>query len=280
MAKQTRTFGIELEIVGGTNSSFDIARELTNAGVSCRVENYGHSVPSQWKLVPDGSLRGRNAVELVSPPLAFNAASIAQVRLVCETLNRIGVTVNSSCGFHVHVAAADLDVQALKNLVALFVRFEPQMDKLVPPSRRSTQWAASNLRNIARTNSDEATFVALSRIDATSSVNDLRAAQGATRYMKLNLEPMLRQGTVEFRQNAGTTNADKVVGWVALCVGLVNSAKRSKLVQSKSQFSFAKLLGRVDREFRPLLVARAAQLAANERRSATARARRNGTSVA
>ena len=280
MKNSTRTFGIELEIVGNLNSKFDIAAALNAAGVSCRVESYSHAVPSQWKLVNDASLRGSNAVELVSPPLAFTSENIATVRLVCETLTNMGVKVNSSCGFHVHVFAADLDAQALKNLVALFVRFEPQMDKLVPAARRATDWAASNLRNIARTNSDEATLVALSRIDATSGVNDLRNAQGGSRYMKLNLEPMLRQGTVEFRQAAGTTNADKVVGWVALAVGMVTSAKRSKLVMSKSQFSFSKLLGRVDADFRPLLVARKAELEAKERRAAARVARLNGTSVA
>lgn len=280
MTNSTRTFGIELEIIGAANSKFDIACALVNAGVSCRVENYGHAVPSQWKLVPDGSLRGQNACELVSPPLAFNAANIATVRLVCDTLNSLGVKVNSTCGFHVHVSAADLDAQAMKNLVALFVRFEPQMDKLVPKARRSSQWAASNLRNIARSTSLDRTFVALSRIDAATGTDDLRRQSGGSRYMKLNLEPMLRQGTVEFRQAAGTTNADKVVGWVALAVGMVTSAKRSKLVQSKSQFSFSKLLGRVAPEFRALLVARKAELEAKERRAAARVARLSRTNVA
>lgn len=268
MAKRARKFGVELECVGGSGANtLAVACALSAAGIACERQSYNHDTASTWKIVPDGSVNGVNPFELVSPPMPFSPESVETLRKVCEVLNRLGVSVNSSCGFHVHVDASDLNATHLKNLVAMFCRFESVMDSLVPPSRRSNYYAQSNAVRLGRT--DE---VIVSSLERANDARDLRDLHGRDRYRKLNLEALGRHGTVEFRQAAGTTNADKVVGWVAMCVGLVSSAKHIKMLRSKTQFTFSRLLGRVAREYRPLLVARRREFAANERRVATRRA--------
>lgn len=273
---KARKFGVELEVIGGRNvRAYTLAAALTNAGVTCEAQGYNHSTSNVWKIVPDGSLRGFNAMELVSPPMTFDAASVATLRTVCGVLNSLGVTVNGSCGFHVHVDASDLEAKQLKNLVAMFCQFESAMDTLVPASRRSSEWARSNARRLACVAGDM-----LTAVERAESAADLRAMHGGNRYQKLNLEALGRHGTVEFRQAAGTTNADKVVGWVAMCVGLVSSSRKLRSLRSKTQFTFSRLLGRVQAEYRPLLVARRRELAASERRTATRRANEAARRVA
>jgi hypothetical protein len=262
MAKQARKFGVELEIVGGAYMAASrLASKLNAAGVATTVPGYTHETMDSWKIVPDGSLAGHNAYELVSPPMPFTAASVETLRLVCAVLNANGVTVNSSCGFHVHVDANDLSADAMKKLLATVVRFEGAINSLVPASRRRTDWAKSVARTLGGVEQ------ALKTVKAAETVADLRSALNCDRYHNLNLEATRRHGTVEFRQAAGTTDADKVVGWVAMCVGLVNRAGRLRDVESKTQFTFSRLLSRVEAPYRHLLVARRAQLA--EREAAT-----------
>jgi len=261
--KATRKFGVELEVVGGMVGAYTLAQALTAAGVRTETQGYNHSTSNVWKIVPDGSLSGRNAFELVSPPMVFGEESVATLRTVCGVLNNLGVKVNTSCGFHVHVDASDLNAAHMKNLVAMFCRFEPVMDALVPAARRSSEWARSNAARLGRTDADRVAV-----IEAAANTSVLRALHNNNRYQKLNLEALGRHGTVEFRQAAGTTNADKVVGWVAMCVGLVSSSRKLRGLRSKTQFTFSRLLGRVETQYRPLLVARRRELAAKERRVA------------
>lgn len=221
---QDRKFGVELEILAPMACSFQsVAEAIRSAGIHCMVESYGHSVPTTWKIVTDGSVNGPGlrGMEVVSPPL-FGQAGVEQSRKVCEVLTALGCKVNKTCGFHVHVEARSLHIDHLKALVLSYAKAEPVIDQLMPPSRRAQ--SAYYCRSIAG--------VVEARVRASRTINELAAhihsVSGATsaRYVKLNLTAFWRHGTVEFRQHSGTVDADKVANWIALCLRMVDVATK------------------------------------------------------
>jgi len=220
-----RAFGIELEIDGNGNTAHMVAGLLNAVGVNCRFAGYTHDTTAHWKVVTDASVRGSNPMELVSPILR-GEAGLRQVALVCETLAANNVKVNTSCGFHVHVDARNLTADAVRRVCKSFVKHEADFDSLVPPSRRSSQWCKSNLSALG---GDIKT--AFAKMDQCTTVAQLqRFVCLNDRYWKLNLMSMLRHGTIEFRQHAGTIEAAKVTAWVALVVGMVENCAAAKSV--------------------------------------------------
>jgi hypothetical protein len=234
-----RKFGIELEIIGGDHRPSAIARALTDAGIDCRFEGYNHETRSTWKIVSDASLSGVNACELVSPPL-FGRAGFDQVTKVCAVLATLGVTVNSSCGFHCHIDAVGATLDQLKNITKMWAKYEAPALSCLPGSRRRSNWAAPLFSN-------------MNQADAFKKVEQA-APTGATpyqfiqrltyggRYYTMNLQAWVRQGTIEFRSHGGTTEAEKILNWVRLCLRIVSDGIDRQRVSPKGYNDFRWML--------------------------------------
>jgi hypothetical protein len=111
---------------------------MTRRGVRCDVQGYNHRVGSGWKIVTDASVGG--GYELVSPPLS-GSTGIAQLRVACEALDAAGARVNRACGLHIHHDVSDLDAPQFGRLFRAWSNNQRNIDGLVAPSRRRTQWA-------------------------------------------------------------------------------------------------------------------------------------------
>jgi hypothetical protein len=239
METMTRNFGVELEIVNLTASR--AVQVLTAAGIDAYDAGYTHQVSNQWKVVSDSSVFMEvNGVkvygcEVVSPKLCGQHGR-DQVRRVCKALEAAGAKVNKTCGFHVHVNAADLDLGQIKRVVKTWVKYEDTVDTLIAPSRRNNYFARSNAATLTgyythdyRSGYHASRYVAeatvceqaFAVIDKCKSVDDLRLAHGEERYHKLNLEAYYRHRTIEFRGHQGTVDADKALAWVEFCLKMV-----------------------------------------------------------
>lgn len=206
----TRKFGIEIEAYNCTREK--LASELRAAGINVAVEGYNHTTRNHWKLVTDSSLTGNNTFELVSPVLE-GEAGLKELEKVCWVLEYCDVKVNDSCGLHIHMDAADFDLQTWKNLALSYKHLERVIDSFMPQSRRQNYYC-KGLSSISTAD-----------IQAAQNINDLRAAFGNNRYRKVNLEAYARHRTVEFRQHSGTTNFTKMENWVRFLNGLITFAK-------------------------------------------------------
>lgn len=206
----TRKFGIEIEAYNCTREK--LASELRAAGINVAVEGYNHTTRNHWKLVTDSSLTGNNTFELVSPVLE-GEAGLKELKKVCWVLEYCDVKVNDSCGLHIHMDAADFDLQTWKNLALSYKHLERVIDSFMPQSRRQNYYC-KGLSSISAAD-----------IQAAQNINDLRAAFGNNRYRKVNLEAYARHRTVEFRQHSGTTNFTKMENWVRFLNGLITFAK-------------------------------------------------------
>jgi hypothetical protein len=237
----TRKFGIEIEAVGLTMDK--VVEVLIARGIRAAVDGYNHTTKTYWKVVADASLQGSQCFELVSPILE-GERGLMEVAIVADALEAAGAKVNGSCGFHVHVDGRDLNVDQLKRVSKMWLKYENCFDALVGASRRQNRYCKSVASK----------FVTLDQgFKTIDSARDLRqlicAVNGdgptsghSSRYHKLNLESMLRHGTVEFRQHGGTVNGEKMVNWIKLVIGFVVAGAEAKTIRTTGAGKFANLM--------------------------------------
>jgi len=209
------TFGVEFEVIlpspYNRETGADRVAELAGFPVNSRG-----SVNGQWKVVYDGSVSGAGqGLEFVSPVLKGDDG-LEQVRKVCAAFNQMGVTVNHTCGFHVHVGARNEGVDFFKTLGKLYARYEETLDEIMPRPRRG------NANNYCRS-----IKLHIPQLDRATTVREAISAF-PSRYHKLNLAAFAKHSTVEFRQHSGTVDASKAVNWIITCLKLVAAAKAGK----------------------------------------------------
>ena len=99
---------------------------------------------------------------------------------------------------------------------------------MVPPSRRSNDYCASNRNSVHM--GDLTNIQANRAIGACRNMTELCELMNpdSSKYFKLNLMPLAsgRQPTVEFRQHSSTSDYSKVSAWVRLLVHFVRNAAR------------------------------------------------------
>ena len=211
-----RRFGIEIEAYNCEKRT--LARELREAGINVAVEGYNHETRNHWKLVSDSSLRGENTFELVSPILQ-GEAGLKELEKVCWVLDYCDVKVNGTCGLHIHMDAADFEMQTWKNLAQTYKNIENVINAFMPGSRHNNSYC----RTLSR--------IADNDIQNAATLTELRRAFGNNRYHKVNLEAYTRHNTVEFRQHAGSTNYTKMNNWILFLGRMITFAKHSKVAQ-------------------------------------------------
>ena len=210
-----RNFGVEIEAYNCMRGR--LARELNAAGIRVEVEGYNHTDHTDhWKLVTDSSLSGNDTFELVSPIL-HGEQGLEELEKVCWVLDLCNAKVNDSCGLHVHMDAAEFDLQTWKNLVITYKRLENVIDHFMPRSRRNNTFCRP-LTTISET-----------IINQASNIGELRAAFNHNRYHKVNLEAYARHRTVEFRQHGGSTNFTKMSAWIHFLAKMITFAKQGKV---------------------------------------------------
>jgi hypothetical protein len=206
------TFGVELEVTVPDG----VLDHVGHYHVGCQVPQ----LPVGWNAQQDCSIRadaGYRAVEIVSPVLK-GADGIRQLKAVCEWLNSVCAKVNRSTGFHVHVGFCRQNKAGLRRLVSLVANFEKAL------------FAATGTKSREVGSYCQPVSTNASYREAFKDGTQANAAYRLQRYHVLNLTNLLGGGkpTVEFRVFAGTTNATKAIGYVQLCLGLVEKALSMK----------------------------------------------------
>ena len=210
MQVTNRKFGIEIEFVGAARGDVEVA--LQQHGVEAFCEGYNHTTRPYWKIVADASLSHHSGLtgEVVSPILE-GSDGLAQLQKVCEALNSIpSLTVNRSCGLHVHLDCQDMTVGQIAKTFERYAKYEDQIDMVMPRSRRgSARWCSS----IKGTEN---------RIKRCSTKSDQAYEIG--RYYKVNLTNVATRGAMEFRQHSGTTDFTKISNWLVFLQQFVETS--------------------------------------------------------
>lgn len=212
------TFGIEIECVGLMD--YQAAQALERAGVSCERPGYTHRTMASWKVVPDGSLRGRNGTcEVVSPVLS-GTDGLAEVRTVMKILRDAGARINESCGMHIHIGVDTLSRDEQVAIMEMYHAWQWAFTAWVKERRINGSWA--RLRNARDTRTLVNSWRQAADTDALRSV-----ARYNNRYHALNVAAYERHGTFEFRAHHGSLNGTNAAAWVALHLAFIECAREA-----------------------------------------------------
>ena len=125
-----------------------------------------------------------------------------------------GHTVNETCGIHVHVGFADKSATDLAKLITIVSYLERGLYAITgTKSRERDKWCES-----------------VKYYDSAKNYQDKLRFCTTARYKILNIKNLQSggTGTVEFRCFSGSLDAKKIVGWVQVCLGIVEKALTCK----------------------------------------------------
>jgi len=210
------TFGVELEVVNAPR--WRVIEAAQALGLRCESQSYNHNDSRvMYRLVSDGSLCGQDTVECVSPILKGRNGENSLKRM-CEALNRIGATVNRSCGLHVHIGAETLTQEHIVRIFRNYAKCEPVIRQFMPRSRHDGEYCHSLIGH---------------NLEGCRDVEDVAYALRVSRYYTVNPLAYRAHKTVEFRQHAGTTNYEKIKNWLQFLRGLIEVSYDRELTDAE-----------------------------------------------
>ncbi len=229
-----RKFGVEVEFLSENHSQATVVQYVNSylaehdADFSMEYAYYSDT-SNTWRIKSDSSVSGGGCwgLELVTPVL-HGTRDFERLMLVLDALNNIsGISVNRTCGLHVHVGVENWEVSNFKNLVKRYAKFERALDSVMPNSRRRNNgsYCESNflhykpLKDIYKD------------IDRQRTIRNLTDECGHSRYTKLNLQSFWKHGTVEFRHHSGTTNPEKISNWLKVCLAMCEAGDAKRVVK-------------------------------------------------
>ena len=195
-------FGVEIETIAPNTLHMNIGSYHCPIAVDF--------LPAGWKAGHDGSIetrRGYRACEIVSPILK-GADGLNQVYQVCKTLQAKGFKVNESTGVHVSVDwGRQTSSEAMARLITGVSYIEDAIYAITGTHNRETgRWCNS--------------------VKQYQNVSNAHNGLFGCRYHLLNLTNLSSgEDRVEFRAFSGSLNPVKIIGWIQVCVGLVQKAK-------------------------------------------------------
>ena len=163
------------------------------------VVHYEHGL-LWWSWHSDGSIRGERTGELVlcvpTHPRGLDRALAEYRECVAQH-----VTINESCGVHVHVDVCDLTFEELRGVLLLYSVLERTLYKYCGGSRENNNFCVPLGECGDR----------LSWFRGGISINnDLR-------YCGLNIAAVRKFGSIEFRMHPGCTSPTRIGAWVGIC---------------------------------------------------------------
>lgn len=210
------TFGVEIECYNARPAQ--LVTTATAHGLNMQHESYNHNDNDRYyKLVSDGSIRGVNPIECVSPILNGNNGGFDSLKACCDSLNEIGAKVNRSTGLHVHVGGSINESQYC-NVFVNYYYLETIIDTFMSESRRQGNCFCKPLSGI-----NEAS------LNSASSARQIESVFNCDRYFKVNATAWCRHHTIEFRQHQGTTDYEKISNWARFCIKLVHWSDTHRL---------------------------------------------------
>jgi len=224
-----RKFGVEIEFTGITVRDAELA--LTNAGF--RLENSGYynhtdNADGAWKVVSDASVRGTGGAGEVVSPILSGVEGLKAVQKAADAINQAGATANKSCGLHVHVDARDLNGRDVANVVVRYGKFETEIDKVMPRSRRG---ADAPCAGECYCYGVESLATHFRDFPVNGTIPQAVRTFGSSRFRKVNLLAYNAHGSIEFRHHSGTVQSGKILPWIQFCVNFVETS-RVNLVQT------------------------------------------------
>ena len=205
---------------------------------------------TKWRSVYDGSIRGIQGnreptssrlykVEMNSPVLEYS--EMEKLQQVVRALRQAGAVVNSSCGMHVHVDAANHTPQSLKNALTIMYSKEDILFKALKVNENRVQrWCQKVREPMLEKIRKMPTDLTMEQLKQQwyGGTDESRMHYSWTRYYALNLHSVFYRGTLEWRCFESTLHAGKVRANITLALAISAQAiNQKKTVMRKTEIS-------------------------------------------
>lgn len=212
-----------------------------------------------WEIEGDASLRdytdaegySYRGVEVKSPALPFNEASLKQIEAMCKLLtDTYRLESGIDTGLHIHLGheKCGFEFQNIQKLMIFLYTFEPQLSSLHPPHRLEHDYGNSpRTRSMFSANFQAKYGRAPSARDFATEVYSCREATETRNRHKLisktfkdlsghkdgnynfsevrfSYDPFRFRDykqTIEFRQHEGTLDGEKIGHWIHVIIAIV-----------------------------------------------------------
>ncbi|MFA6023518.1 MAG: amidoligase family protein [Candidatus Pacearchaeota archaeon] len=185
------------------------------------------TLSENWSIVSDGSID--NSAEFVSCAMGGDTFN-NEIFNLCKKIKDYGYSVNSSCGFHLHINAKKSDVAFLKNILLIYSKYEKYLFYMLPKSRTDNHYCKQidisehSILSISNLKELKSTYYNTQNQNVIKSI--IKTKYDDKRYYGLNLHSFFYRGTIEIRYHSGTLNTKKIINWSQIHLRLFDIAKK------------------------------------------------------
>jgi len=178
-----------------------------------KAETLADALPIWTRVTCDSSIERTNANPCANEIRALLTRSELEPRLfrLCERFKTLGLTVNRSCGLHVHFDMRGRRLDEVTKIAKRADKWLRALQELVPASRRENRYCRFGV-----------------------STRD--------RYHAVNLCSFSKFETLEIRLHSGTVDYSKTLAWIRLCeliLALKSGPRTADCVGTLSQLPLA-----------------------------------------
>ena len=204
---QNTCYGVEVEVEWDST-------EAKNEVISYFMENFIPNV----SITEDGSLR--NGLEFVSSVPHVKRSILGEMEQLYDVLKEFGAVVTHRCSTHIHVDVRNFNTAQLFAFQTIWSFFEYDMLSCIDSERKNNKFCLTDY--ITPFNLE----FKYSVISGRNDINWLRERGKRYRYQAMNvIDPLLRQGSIEFRSMQGNLDIEKLTNWINKLEKLVNISK-------------------------------------------------------
>lgn len=185
-------------------------------GLECEIEavrDHGGVAENGWVVTTDGSLRN-NGYEYISAPVPVITASSLFKDLHGSISLGSQDPFSSRTSIHVHANCANLSSKQVRDAIYLYVLYEEAFFLMCSSERRD---------NIHCTPLTETYLPSIYNQSLMGMVNRWH------KYTALNIKPLQKQGTIEFRHMQGHNDCVLLDEWLGIITNLIAVAKQVPL---------------------------------------------------
>lgn len=184
-----------------------------------------------WSLKEDGSLRSENGklgIEYVFKDALFGQDVIAALKIMESVMVDMKPTPSWRCGLHVHVDTTDLNTETLFNFVFLYLLYETALYNYVGADRKDSPFCVPLTTYTDSTDNLISLLKTIHTAGFSSEEKKLKIYKQFERWSKyngMNLLPLIKFGTIEFRQAPSMFEEEKIKKWINIILSLKQTAQ-------------------------------------------------------
>lgn len=187
--------------------------------IECEGKNLPKAIPSYWKAIKDGSLRGESMEYILQKPVdrksVSNFLKYLNKRLV---MNDAEVIDSPRTSVHVHVNVSDLNLIQVYNFALLYLIFEDILTEYAGEGR------VGNLFCLRAKDAEDI----IDWLTLTAGKAKWEDDPEAMRYASLNVCSVRKFNSLEFRALRGTMDTDIISEWVSILLAIKDASLKYK----------------------------------------------------